>query len=136
MTDQDFIKQLQGILLNAQRYDGVGDILNLRNIENDKLRKDLQAQHKEIKDLRNTLRRANDCLNFYRSDPDTTHIDTCPQCEGAGGFTWETPDGGAGEECNVCQGSGHITGTWHELFGDNPTPTPVERKPEDDESPF
>jgi len=127
MTDQDLIKQLQGVLLNAQRYTEVGDLLNKRNIENDKLRKDLQEQHKEIKELRNLIRLTNTHLTFYRLDKDTVHIDTCPQCEGAGGFTWTTPDGGgAGEECSVCQGGGHITGTWQELFGFKSSPLPAE----------
>lgn len=77
--------------------------------------KRLNNQLKELNDIkknnRENLARIKYLNNFYLSVKRNYNIDTCPECDGEGGHSWEESDGSAnGEECSLCIGSGIVKG--------------------------
>lgn len=79
--------------------------------ELDRLRKDAVFSKSRILDLEKKLASEKEKLsnvikykNWYELVSPYSTVEVCPECDGAGGFTWDTPDGTEGQECPMCQG--------------------------------
>lgn len=70
-----------------------------------KNREEIASLKKEAKEVRRALVRTERDFRLIQS---TTDFVICPNCEGDGGFQWETPEGTDGDVCDWCQGAGII----------------------------
>lgn len=81
--------------------------------------KDMEQKHSELKNLKERMKKEKDELYkiisrqnceiilLKESHPNWKAV-TCPDCGGAGGFTWDTPEGGGGEPCHCNNGIDYV----------------------------
>jgi hypothetical protein len=66
----------------------------------------LEEKNKELKTELDEAKRFKRYFNLLAS---ASKCQICPQCDGAGGFTWDMGEqGGGGEECGNCEGAGIV----------------------------
>jgi len=59
--------------------------------------------------LKIKLNEANRFKRYFNLLAPASNVEICPKCDGAGGFTWDIEEQGAGgEECGYCDGAGIV----------------------------
>jgi len=103
------IKELINSFEELTKYARIGMLHKERMEEKDKAH-DLRINKlkNELENLRQIcIKRYEEIIHLKKTHPDWEGI-TCPDCNGAGGFTWETEFGCEGEACHCDNGIHYI----------------------------